>query len=410
MPHRVLHVLSQRPGRTGSGVTLRALVHEAAKAGWMQEAVVGTPIDDPGPEVGDLPARSVHPLHFGTPPLDWPLPGMSDVMPYESSRWQDLSDGQLEAYRSAWRRHLAGVLHKFQPDVIHVHHMWVLGSIIKDVAPDTPVVMHTHATGLRQMELCPHLADEVRSGCVRNERFLVLTEDLARRYEAALGIGPDRVDVIGAGYRDDCFHDRGRGPETCTDVVYVGKYSRAKGLPWLLDAWERVAAKEPDRRLHVVGGRGGGHEAEALRVRMEAMAPGVVVHGHMEQPELAQVMRQCGVFVLPSFYEGLPLVVVEAIACRCRAVVTGLPTVREELVAHLGDAIEIVDMPRLRGIDEPEPEDLPRFVDDLERALMKACAEGALEERLPALQRFTWRETFQRVEAAWHAAMNAQGP
>lgn len=46
--------------------------------------------------------------------------------------------------------------------------------LLKDVAPDIPVITHCHATGLRQMELCPHLAEEVARGVSRNDHFVVL--------------------------------------------------------------------------------------------------------------------------------------------------------------------------------------------------------------------------------------------
>ena len=81
MTRRVLHLLSQRPGRTGSGVTVQALVREAAAAGWEQAVVVGTPLDDPHPRVEGVGDARIHPLRFGAPPLDFALPGMSDVMP-----------------------------------------------------------------------------------------------------------------------------------------------------------------------------------------------------------------------------------------------------------------------------------------------------------------------------------------
>ena len=103
---RVLHLLSQRPGRTGSGITLDALVRQAAAAGWEQQVVVGTPEDDPTPDVGGLTPAAIHPLRFGSESLPFALPGMSDVMPYPSSRWCDLSEAQLDAYRRAWRAHL----------------------------------------------------------------------------------------------------------------------------------------------------------------------------------------------------------------------------------------------------------------------------------------------------------------
>ncbi len=64
MKGRVLHVLSQRPGRTGSGVTLDAMVRQAARAGWHQAAIVGVPAATENPTIGDLPPDAIHPVLF----------------------------------------------------------------------------------------------------------------------------------------------------------------------------------------------------------------------------------------------------------------------------------------------------------------------------------------------------------
>jgi len=107
---KILHLLSQRPSRTGSGVTLDSLVRLAQDSGWRQQAVVGVPVSENTPVLGDLPSAAIRPVFFaettedrpkGNPAadLDFPVPGMSDVMPYPSSVWSTLDDGQLEAYR-----------------------------------------------------------------------------------------------------------------------------------------------------------------------------------------------------------------------------------------------------------------------------------------------------------------------
>ena len=57
---------------------------------------------------------------------------------------------------------------------------------------------------------------------------------------------------------------------------------------------------------------------------MEDLVPLVTMHGQLDQPALADLMRRCAVCVLPSFYEGVPLVLVEAAACGCRLVSTDL--------------------------------------------------------------------------------------
>ncbi len=400
MARRVLHLLSQRPGRTGSGVTLQALAREAAASGWEQAVCVATPSDDPRPALEGVPDARLHPLRFGEPPLDFALPGMSDVMPYASSRWRDLSPAQLDAYREAWRAHLAPVLETFRPDVIHAHHVWLLSALVRNLAPRTPLVVHTHATGLRQMTLCPHLADEVREGVSRADRVLVLTHAMGRRVREVLGIDERRIAVVSAGYREGLFHaESGLRPPPGA-ILYAGKYSRAKGLPWLLDAFERLAADDESLTLHVAGS-GEGAEAEALRQRMASMAPRVVIHGHVEQPELAALMRRCSLFVLPSFYEGLPLVVVEAVACGCRVVCTDLPAVREELAPRLGDALDLVPLPRIEGVDEAVAQDLPGFVDRLAAALESGIRAVLSPEAMPDLSSFTWRAVFERAERVW---------
>ncbi|MBU2567114.1 hypothetical protein KKG46_06190, partial [Patescibacteria group bacterium] len=172
MAGRVLHLLSQRPSLTGSGVTLDALVRCAGDAGWEQWVVAGVPDDDPRPAVAGLEPERVLPLVFGAAggPLPFALPGMSDVMPYPSSVFSALGLGELEAYRAAWRGHVRAVVERARPDVAHVHHVWLLSALLKDAAPELPVVVQCHATGLRQLELCPHLADEVRRSCRRNDR------------------------------------------------------------------------------------------------------------------------------------------------------------------------------------------------------------------------------------------------
>ena len=401
---RILHLLSQRPSLSGSGITLDALVRHAATAGWDQRVVVGVPADDSSPEVGGLEPDRIHTLRFETPDLPFPVPGMSDVMPYRSTRWSDMSPEQLGIYRQAWTRRLRPLLGGFAPDVIHAHHLWILGSIVKDLSPNTPVISHCHATGLRQMKLCPHLAEGVRRGCQRNDAFAVLHSEHAHQLRGDLEIPEKRIHVVGAGFRQDLFHRRGRPGRLTPRLLYIGKYAHAKGLPWLLHAFEKLRSTQPGLELHIAGS-GAGPEAEALHRRMAAMAPSVVLHGQLNQAELAALMRQSTVCVLPSFYEGVPLVLVEALACGCRLVATDLPGVTETISPRIPPSvIEIVPRPRLDGPDTPVAEDLPAFTQNLKTALKRAITAPPPDEI--SLQSFTWTAVFDRVERLWLEALD----
>ena len=123
-----------------------------------------------------------------------------------------------------------------------------------------------------------------------------------------LNVPIERNHVSGAGFREELFHAKGRTQDAAKRLIYIGKLSSAKGLPWLLDAFERLVSKDPPLELHIAGS-GAGKESIALEQRMQALHPKVKMHGHLAQPALSDLMRQCSVCVLPSFYEGVPLVV-----------------------------------------------------------------------------------------------------
>ena len=406
MSPRILHVLSQRPSRTGSGITLDAVIRLAQNAGWVQAAVVGIPAGDDAVSVGLLDTGDIHPLRFldengasGSADLNFKVPGMSDVMPYPSSVWSTLSPENLVAYRQVWIHHLKKVIQKFQPDLIHSNHIWLVSSLLKDVAPEIPVVTTCHATGLRQLKLCPQLAAEVIAGCRRHDHFFVLRQDQATQLAETLKVSRQKISVAGVGFRDEIFfpdtpnkNSNGRG------LLYVGKFSNAKGLPWLLDAFAVLNKEQPHLQLHIAGD-GAGPEAEVLRQRMKTMGPAVVMHGMLDQSRLAQLMRRCQICVLPSFYEGVPLVLVEAAACGCRLVSTELPGVLEQIAPALGSTLKMIPLPRLRQVDQPYSEDLPRFTENLLEAL-KSSLE-APESPMPNLDSFTWNAVFNRIESVY---------
>ncbi|MFH2005763.1 MAG: glycosyltransferase family 4 protein, partial [bacterium] len=329
------------------------------------------------------------------------------VMPYESTVFSAMTTAQLAAYRAAWRNHVQRALDDTQPDIIHSHHIWLLSALLRDLAPHTPIVTQCHATGFRQLALCPHLADEVRTGCARIDHFAVLHSEHAAQLAETLNVPRARVHVVGAGFREELFHARNRHHRNAAEpgrLVYIGKYSAAKGLPWLLDAVERLSETRPGLTLHVAGS-GAGEEAAGLRQRMETMAPLVVLHGQLPQPELAELLRTATVCVLPSFYEGVPLVLAEAYACGCRLVSTALPGVEDQLAPHLGAALHLIPPPRLRGVDTPEPDALPAFVYQLTAALDTALTQGPVTPTSTALEPFTWTAVYRRVEQIWTRAL-----
>ena len=276
---------------------------------------------------------------------------MSDVMPYLSTRFSAMTREQIGRYFAAWMSQIRRAIDEFQPQIIHSHHVWVMSSLLKSVDSSIPVVTHFHGTGLRQMELCPALAEEVRSGCSRNDAFVALHQGHAPSLQTQLGVDPDRISVVGSGFREDIFHDRGRS-RTGPVVTYAGKLGRAKGLPWLIEAVEPVAVNESPMSCSTSRVRG----AAPKPTRSADRSTGAILrayHGQVDQNRLAALLRESAVFALPSFFEGLPLVLRRGRGMGCRLVATSLPGVVDELQPQLGGASTAVPLPRLANIDQP---------------------------------------------------------
>ena len=273
--------------------------------------------------------------------------------------------------------------------------------MLKDLAPDIPIINQCHATGFRQMALCPGIAGEVRNGVRRNDAFVVLHRDHQQRLCDELNVDPARVHLVGAGYRNELFHSRGRNPTPHPSLLFVGKYSASKGLPQLLEAVERLQLSLPNLVLHVAGS-GSGNEASGLAARM-ALMPSVQLHGQLSQEQLAELARTSWACVLPSFYEGIPLVLVEALACGCRLVATELPGIKEQLQPHLGELMTLIPLPGMIGVDTPDPDEIPHFVDALVDALQHTLEQPPLDG--PSfqvnLERYTWQSVFEKVETIW---------
>ena len=143
----------------------------------------------------------------------------------------------------------------------------------------------------------------------------------------------------------------------------------------------------------------GGHSDETERERIVERARAcrfpVAFPGRIGQDDLVAAYRMSDVFVLPSFYEGLPLVIAEALACGCKAVATDLPGVRSWYSSHVpGASVLYVEPPRMTSVDEPLVEDLPAF----EKRLARAVAETCMMPRAQAdMAHISWEGLAERI-------------
>ena len=186
---RILHVIAQKPDSTGSGVYLHQLVSSLCSRGIEQAVLCG--IDD-GDSVNLPAAVRAFPVVFNTPQLPFHLCGMSDEMPYPSTRYRDLTPAMLEAWQGAYRQRLREALDAFNPDVVVCNHLYLLTALaVEEVQARPrriPVLGICHNTCLRQLSQHGLERERIHAAIPQLSRVLALHSAQAAQISELFGI------------------------------------------------------------------------------------------------------------------------------------------------------------------------------------------------------------------------------
>ena len=110
-------------------------------------------------------------------------------------------------------------------------------------------------------------------------------------------------------------------------IVSVGRASSEKGYPGLIAAFQEILASGIDATLNIVGGGPLKHELEDQIARLR-LSDRVTMLGTLSEKQTLAEIASADVFVLPSLMEGLPVVLMEAMALRkpvIAAAIAGIP-------------------------------------------------------------------------------------
>jgi starch synthase len=224
-----------------------------------------------------------------------------------------------------------------------------------------------------------------------------MREDIIAAYAA---VDPQRIEVIHNGIDPGEYK-----PDPATDVLdaygvdrsrpyvlFVGRITRQKGIVHLI-----AAAHDFDPQAQLVLAAGAPDEPEVEREvtegveRLSAERDGVIwIQKMLTKPEVIQLMTHAEVFVVPSVYEPMGIVNLEAMACETAVVasrVGGIPEVVAE--GETGLLVPPADPPALAAA-------VNELLADPERARRLGLAG---RERV--LQHFTWRAVAERTLALY---------
>lgn len=246
-----------------------------------------------------------------------------------------------------------------------------------------------------------------------------MRRDILRSYPA---LDPAKVRVIYNGIdveawhpqQDDALLERYGIDPNRPSVVFVGRITRQKGLPYFLRAATRLPA---DVQIVLCAGAPDTPqimaEVEGLVRVLQAQRDGVVwIDEFLQRDQLCAILTSATTFVCPSVYEPLGIVNLEAMACGAAVVGTATGGIPEVVVDGVtGRLVPIEQVQDGTGT----PVDPERFVADLADVLTevvsdpeRARAYGAAG-RERAASAFSWQAIAEATEALYREVSGRVG-
>jgi glycosyltransferase involved in cell wall biosynthesis len=223
-------------------------------------------------------------------------------------------------------------------------------------------ILHIHGGGFAEFynALGSFRKNLARRSLAVPNRFICLTEIKARELSGCLGGRP--VSIV----PNACLaipNDERSYPERGKTVLFTGLIAKEKGVFDLIEALARIAGDVPDLRL-VLAGKGRISECKSLAAD-RGIADRVVFPGWLSGEQLQDAYRNADVFCLPSYVEGLPMVILEAMS-------HGLPIVCTP-VGGIPDAVR-------DGIEAAyvEPGNINQLADRMKRVVENAADRRTL--------------------------------
>ncbi len=383
---KILHIIAQLPAKTGSGVYFTNLIREFKKHG-ENYGIFGfdQEIDYTFTE---LPHDHIYPVIFCKNNLDFNIVGMSDTMPYKSTRYRDMTEDMIKRWQGAFKFQILKAYEEIKPDIIICHHLWMLTSLVLDLLEGKveKIVGICHGTDIRQSLQNPGLKENYVRDLNRLNMVFALSdrqiEDISKEYNIPL----KKIHYTGGGYNQEFFYRDNIYKydihNNFINLVYAGKISRSKGVYELIDAFKSLNYGT-DIILNIIG-TPQGEDIEKINKKL-SHSKNIKLFNAKNQESLANLFRYSDIFILPSYYEGLGLVAIEAMASGCFIVSSDLKPLKEVLGDNVNksNAIKYCPLPNLVNVDTPVEDEVPHFVNNLAQAIDIQVQRVKAKEKIP---------------------------
>ena len=288
------------------------------------------------------------------------------------------------------------------PDIIHLHGIWsVLSLLTRLHRHQAPLLISPHgmldAWALRQKRLKKWIGLALVERTNMNKAACIVALNTAEAQairslgvKAPIAIIPHGVHVPAA---TDLQHQSDYGPVRDKYILYIGRIDAKKGLRNLVEAMRIMKERHPriaDQYRLVLAGWNDNSYADELRnsIRQNRLEKDIIFAGAVFGSRKFDLLAKASAFILPSFSEGLPIAVLEAMSHGIPAFITPQCNLPESIAR--GGAIEISNDPPAMA------------------QILAAClSDGKLLQKTGAaglqyvLEQHQWRDVAERYQALY---------
>ena len=125
------------------------------------------------------------------------------------------------------------------------------------------------------------------------------------------GAKKTKIKIISNGINTELFE---RCDSNDNYLLWVGRYVPEKGLTYLVDALIEIFKEFKDKKIYLIGEGPLKNEIER-KIRNNNLENFFILRNNCTQKEIADLMKKCEVYLLPSLKEGFPKSILEAISC-----------------------------------------------------------------------------------------------
>lgn len=301
---------------------------------------------------------------------------------------------------SLWTRACLPVveaLHGQRPiDVLDAHYLYPDGVAAVRIGDNLriPVVLSARGTDVNVIAQIPGPRARIVEACSRARAVIAVSGALARSLQQ-IGVDGAKITVVQNGVDVESFEPRA-GREALRIgqgrlLLGVGRLVPTKGWQFAIEAVARLLPRFPDLHLAIAGGGPGRGHFEAL-ARSLGVAGRVTFLGDTEHSTIPKLLWGAHRFVFPSFREGHPNAVVEAVAAGVPVVATPVGGVPEIVDGRVGELSKDVSA--------------ASFTEALERSLNKQYDPEDFARRRGELR---WENAIAKLRGVLESARDAAG-